>query len=201
MSISGTYVIHLFQIRSLRKHLKCHFLQIELNNWFFAHMFHQSIKVSLIAVSVDQLIYLFLTRWCVLPFLTITLQRHPCPLGSQNYCNKDRCGWGSRERILGLKKRVFLDLQVFHWSDTGVSLEWYCENTCLSRFGIIMLYDSWSSYESKYDWSTLTKTSCFVEFSVTPNIEQNYNLIPLEYLQILLGIHVMSHHDSFIDFY
>ena len=27
-------------------------------------------------------------------------------------------------------------------------------------------------------------------------IEQNYNLIPSEYLQIFLGIYVMSHHDK-----
>jgi hypothetical protein len=55
-------------------------------------MLQQSIKVSLIAVSVEQLIYLLLTRCCVLPHLPITLQRHPCPLGRQNYFNKDRCG-------------------------------------------------------------------------------------------------------------
>ena len=38
--------------RCLRKHsvVKCHFLQIELNNSFL-HMLHESIKVSLIAVS------------------------------------------------------------------------------------------------------------------------------------------------------
>jgi hypothetical protein len=54
--------------RCLRNHLKCHFLQIELNNWL-VHMFQQSIKVSLIAVSVEQLIYLLLTRCCVLSFL------------------------------------------------------------------------------------------------------------------------------------
>jgi hypothetical protein len=59
-------------------------------------MFQQSIKVSLIAVSVEQLIYLLLTRCCVLSFLPITLQRHPCPLGSQNYFNKDGCGLGFR---------------------------------------------------------------------------------------------------------
>jgi hypothetical protein len=73
-------------------------LQIELNNWLL-HMLHQSIKVSLIAVSVEQLIYLFLTRFCLLPILSITLQRHHCPLGRQNYFNKDGCGWGSRVRI------------------------------------------------------------------------------------------------------
>ncbi len=69
--------------RFLRNHWKCHLLQIELNNWLF-HMFQQSIKVSLIAVSVEQLIYLLITRCCVLPFLVITLQWHPCPLGRQN---------------------------------------------------------------------------------------------------------------------
>jgi len=55
-------------------------------------MFQQSIKVSLITVSIEQLIYLFLTRCCVLSFLLITLQRHLCPLGRQNYFNKDGCG-------------------------------------------------------------------------------------------------------------
>ena len=84
--------------RCLRNHLKCHFLQIQLNNWWL-YMLQQSIKVSLIAVSVEQLIYLFLTRCCLLPILPITLQRHPCPLGSQNYFNQDGCGWGSRVRI------------------------------------------------------------------------------------------------------
>jgi hypothetical protein len=45
--------------RCLRKHFKCHFLQIELNNrtWFL-HMLQQSIKVSLVAASVQQLTYL-----------------------------------------------------------------------------------------------------------------------------------------------
>ena len=46
-------------------------------------MLHESIKVSLIAVSVEQLIYLFLTRCCLLSILSITLQRHPRPLGRQ----------------------------------------------------------------------------------------------------------------------
>jgi hypothetical protein len=64
-------------------------------------MLQPSIKVSLIVVSVEQLIYLLLTRCCVLPFLPITLQRHPCPLGRQNYFNKDRYGLGSRVRIYG----------------------------------------------------------------------------------------------------
>ena len=37
-------------------------------------MLQQSIKVSLIAASVEQLIYLFFTRCCLLPILPITLQ-------------------------------------------------------------------------------------------------------------------------------
>jgi hypothetical protein len=51
-------------------------------------------KVSLIAVSVEQLMYLFLTRYSLLEILTITLQGHPraSPLGRQNYFNKDGCG-------------------------------------------------------------------------------------------------------------
>jgi len=43
-------------------------------------MLQQSIKVSLIAASVEQLIYLFLTRSCLMLILSITLQRRPCPL-------------------------------------------------------------------------------------------------------------------------
>ena len=65
--------------RCLRNHFKCHILQIELNNWLL-HMFQQSIKSSLITVNVEQLIYLFLTRFCFLPILLITLQRHPVHL-------------------------------------------------------------------------------------------------------------------------
>jgi hypothetical protein len=38
--------------RCLRKHFKCHFLQIELNNWLL-HMLQQSIKVSLIVVRTE----------------------------------------------------------------------------------------------------------------------------------------------------
>jgi hypothetical protein len=87
--------------RYLRKHLKCHFLQIELINWLL-YILQESIKVSLIAVSVEQLIYLFLTRWCLLSIPPRTLQRHPCPLGRQNYLNKDGCGWGSREPETGI---------------------------------------------------------------------------------------------------
>ncbi len=41
-------------------------------------MLQQSIKVSLTAVSVEELIDLFLTRCCLLPFLPISLHRHPC---------------------------------------------------------------------------------------------------------------------------
>ena len=46
-------------------------------------MLQQSIKLSLIASSVEQWVYLFLTRCCLLPIMPITLQRHPCPLGRQ----------------------------------------------------------------------------------------------------------------------
>jgi hypothetical protein len=44
-----------------------------------------------------------------LSFLPITLQRHPGPLGRQNYFNKDGCGLGFRveEKDLGLKKIIF----------------------------------------------------------------------------------------------
>ena len=38
-------------------------------------MLHESINVSFIAVSVEQLIYLLITRCCLLPILPITLQR------------------------------------------------------------------------------------------------------------------------------
>jgi hypothetical protein len=62
-------------------------------------MLQQSIKVSLIGGSVEQLIYVSLSRCCLLQILPITLQRHPCPLGRQNYSYKDRCGSGSRVRI------------------------------------------------------------------------------------------------------
>jgi hypothetical protein len=55
-------------------------------------MLHESIKVTLIAVSVKQLIYLFLTRYCLFPILPITLERHPCPLGKQKYFNKEGFG-------------------------------------------------------------------------------------------------------------
>ena len=47
--------------RCLRKHLKCHFLQIELNNWLL-HILHWSIKVSLVTGSVEPLIYVFLSQ-------------------------------------------------------------------------------------------------------------------------------------------
>jgi hypothetical protein len=65
--------------RCLRKHLKCPFLQIEFNNRLL-YMFQQSIKVSLITVSLEQFIYLFLTRCCLLPIPPRTLQSHPCSL-------------------------------------------------------------------------------------------------------------------------
>jgi hypothetical protein len=45
--------------------------------------------VSPIAVSLEQLMYLFLTRSCLLPIPPRNLQRHSCPLGRQNYLNKD----------------------------------------------------------------------------------------------------------------
>jgi hypothetical protein len=35
-----------------------------------------------------------------------------------------------------------------------------------------------------------------IELDWVPNIEQKYNLIPSEYLQIFLGIYVMSHQDT-----
>jgi hypothetical protein len=56
------------------KHLKCHFLQIELNDWLL-YILQESIKVSLITLSVEQLIYLFLTRFCLFPIPSRTLQR------------------------------------------------------------------------------------------------------------------------------
>jgi hypothetical protein len=60
-------------------------------------MFQQSIKVSLIAVTVEQLIYLLITRFCVLPFLPITLQRHPVHLEVRTILTKtDACGLGFR---------------------------------------------------------------------------------------------------------
>ena len=67
----------------------------------------QSIKVSLIAVSLEQLIYLFLTRCCLLPIPPRTLQRHPCPLGRQNYLNKDVEGLKGPGTDIGKKKRFF----------------------------------------------------------------------------------------------
>jgi hypothetical protein len=55
-------------------------------------MLQESSEVSLVVVSVEQLIYLFLTRFCLLTIPQRTLQRHPCPLSSQNYLNKDGYG-------------------------------------------------------------------------------------------------------------
>jgi hypothetical protein len=53
-------MIHLLQM--LEESIEVfHFLQIELNKRFL-HMLQQSIKVSLIAVTVEQLIYLLLSR-------------------------------------------------------------------------------------------------------------------------------------------
>jgi hypothetical protein len=73
-----------------------------MNNWLL-HILKESIKVSLIPVSLEQLIYLFLTRCCLLSISPRTLQRHPCPLGRQNYLNKDECSWGSRDLRLGIR--------------------------------------------------------------------------------------------------
>ena len=91
-SNSGTIIIVstiITNFRCLRKHSNCQFLQIELNNSLL-YILHQSIKVLLIAVSLEQLIYLFLTRYCLLPIPPRTpVQRHPFPLGRQNYLNKD----------------------------------------------------------------------------------------------------------------
>jgi hypothetical protein len=53
--------------RDFSNQLKCHFLQIELHNRFL-QMLHQSIKVSLIVVSVEPLIYLLIIR----PVLTLS---------------------------------------------------------------------------------------------------------------------------------
>jgi hypothetical protein len=64
----------------LEEALKVSLLQIELNNRLL-YILQPSIRVSLIAVSLEQLIYLFLTRCCLLPIPSRTLQRHPCPLG------------------------------------------------------------------------------------------------------------------------
>jgi hypothetical protein len=59
--------------------------------------------VSLIAVSLEQLIYLFLTRCCLLSIPPRTLQRHPCPLGSQNYLNKEDVVEGPGNPRLGIQ--------------------------------------------------------------------------------------------------
>jgi hypothetical protein len=71
-------MMHFLQILE-RNHLKCHLHQIELNNRLL-YILHHSIKVSLVAFSVQQLIYLLVTGCCVLTFLSINLQRLPCPL-------------------------------------------------------------------------------------------------------------------------
>ncbi len=67
--------------RCLRNHLKCHLLQVELNNWLL-YILQESPKVSPIVVSLEQLMYLFRTRSCLLEIPPRNLQRHPCPLPS-----------------------------------------------------------------------------------------------------------------------
>ena len=51
-------------------------------------MLQESIKVSLITGSVEQWIYLFLTRCSLLPILTIDLQRHPVHLEARTVLTK-----------------------------------------------------------------------------------------------------------------
>ena len=79
--------------RCLRNHLKCHDLQIEMNNRFL-HILQQSVKVSLIVVSVEQLIYLFVDRWWPLPIILPITRRDTLTLvyvthGRQNCFQKD----------------------------------------------------------------------------------------------------------------
>ncbi len=93
--------------RCLRKHLKCHFLQIELNNRLL-YILHQSIIVSLITVSLEQLIHLFLTMYCLLPIPPRTLQRHPCPLTL--WCD---------ERLKGKTERSTRFEYTVLWGGTG----------------------------------------------------------------------------------
>ena len=62
-------------------------------------MLQQSIKVSLIAVSSEQLIYLLLTY--TLPILAIPFRDTPVTLGRHNYFNKDGCGLGFGIQDLG----------------------------------------------------------------------------------------------------
>jgi hypothetical protein len=46
------------------------------------YILQESIKVSLLTVSLEQLIYLFLTRSCLFPIPSRNLQRHPCPVST-----------------------------------------------------------------------------------------------------------------------
>ncbi len=108
----------------LEETLKVSLLQIVLNNRLL-YILHQSIKVSLIAVSLEQLIYLFLTRFCLLSIPPRTLQRHPCPLGRQNYLNEDGC-W----------LRV---LVVVQQTDTGCL-------TVLEKNGLRLVTDTFENY-------------------------------------------------------
>jgi hypothetical protein len=47
-------------------------------------------------------------------------------LGRQNYCNKDRCGWGSRVRILGLKKNSKKSIKVSLIAVNNIIVVTYC---------------------------------------------------------------------------
>ena len=79
-------------------------------------MFQESIKVSLIAVTLEQLMYLFLTRCCLLSIPPRNLQRHPCPLGSENYLNKDGRGSKGPGTGIGKKKGFFFNFPPnFFW--------------------------------------------------------------------------------------
>jgi hypothetical protein len=88
----------------LEEQIKCHFLQIELNNDFSA-CFSNRLKCHFIAVSVEQLIYLLLTRCWPLPILPITLSRHldlsPCQTWKTKLFSEGR--WGD----LGLRAWLF----------------------------------------------------------------------------------------------
>jgi hypothetical protein len=85
--------------RCLRKHLKCHFLQIELNNWLM-YILQQSIWVSPIAISGGKLIYLLLTRCCHESLDNSVDNPSETPRSTwKSELFKDGCGWGSRVRI------------------------------------------------------------------------------------------------------
>jgi hypothetical protein len=51
-------------------------------------MFQESIKVSLIAVSVEQLIYLLITRCCFMSFLPILFRDTPVHLEDRTILTK-----------------------------------------------------------------------------------------------------------------